>query len=269
MTVALKAGLPGERLIVHGNNKSFEELEAAGVANAWLVVVDAPDEVDLAADAKVERVLIRTTLALRRTPIPRSVRPIVDRSSDSRPSKRSRRSDDRGCWPRCRGAPRPYWLAAAGRLRRDRDSRVARGLLGAVSSRARLDAAHRRPRRRTGHSVRPGAHPALDRRVRRHRRLEPRRTVERARVADPAARSRARQVDRRPGGHHTLRDRSREGCDRLDHVRRSRRRHVGQPAAPALRRRVHRDPRKQGRRVTERHLRRLRHALRVRRRLDP
>ena len=61
MTVALKAGLPGQRLIVHGNNKSFQELEAAGVANAWLVVVDAPDEVDLAADANVERVLIRVT----------------------------------------------------------------------------------------------------------------------------------------------------------------------------------------------------------------
>jgi diaminopimelate decarboxylase len=61
LTVALKAGLPGERLIVHGNNKSSEELEAAARAGAWLVVLDALDEVERAADAGVERVLVRVT----------------------------------------------------------------------------------------------------------------------------------------------------------------------------------------------------------------
>jgi diaminopimelate decarboxylase len=61
LTIALRAGFPGERLIVHGNNKSVEELEAAARADAWLVVLDAPDEIELAAAAGVERVLVRTT----------------------------------------------------------------------------------------------------------------------------------------------------------------------------------------------------------------
>jgi diaminopimelate decarboxylase len=61
LTIALRAGIPGDRLIVHGNNKSTEELEAAARAGAWLVVIDAPDEIELAADAGVERVLVRTT----------------------------------------------------------------------------------------------------------------------------------------------------------------------------------------------------------------
>jgi diaminopimelate decarboxylase len=61
LMIALRAGFPGERLIVHGNNKSVEELEAAAAADAWLVVLDAPDEIELAADAGVKRVLVRTT----------------------------------------------------------------------------------------------------------------------------------------------------------------------------------------------------------------
>ena len=61
LAIALRAEIPGERLIVHGNNKSVEELEAAARAGAWLVVLDAPDEIELAAAAGVERVLVRTT----------------------------------------------------------------------------------------------------------------------------------------------------------------------------------------------------------------
>ena len=61
LRIALRAGFPGDRLIVHGNNKSVEELEAAARAGAWLVVIDAPDEIELAANAGVERVLVRTT----------------------------------------------------------------------------------------------------------------------------------------------------------------------------------------------------------------
>jgi diaminopimelate decarboxylase len=61
LTIALRAELPGDRLIVHGNNKSSEELEAAARAGAWLVVLDALDEVERAADAGVERVLVRVT----------------------------------------------------------------------------------------------------------------------------------------------------------------------------------------------------------------
>ena len=61
LTIALRAGLPGDRLIVHGNNKSVVELTAAAQAGAWLVVLDAPDEIELAAEADVARVLVRTT----------------------------------------------------------------------------------------------------------------------------------------------------------------------------------------------------------------
>ena len=58
---ALRAGLSGERLVVHGNNKSDEELEAAAAAGARFVVLDALEEVERAAGAGVERVLVRVT----------------------------------------------------------------------------------------------------------------------------------------------------------------------------------------------------------------
>jgi diaminopimelate decarboxylase len=57
---ALRAGLPGERIVFHGNNKSDEELAAAAGAGA-LVVLDALDEVERAAAAGVRRVLVRVT----------------------------------------------------------------------------------------------------------------------------------------------------------------------------------------------------------------
>ena len=58
---ALRAGMPGERLVVHGNNKSDEELRAAAEAGTRFVVLDALDEVERAAVAGVERVLVRVT----------------------------------------------------------------------------------------------------------------------------------------------------------------------------------------------------------------
>jgi diaminopimelate decarboxylase len=61
LTLALRAGLPGERLIVHGNNKSDEELQAAAEADAAFVVLDALDEPARAAEAGVRRVLVRVT----------------------------------------------------------------------------------------------------------------------------------------------------------------------------------------------------------------
>jgi diaminopimelate decarboxylase len=60
LTLARRAGLPGERLIVHGNNKSDEELRAAAEAGAP-VVLDALDEPARAAAAGVKRVLVRVT----------------------------------------------------------------------------------------------------------------------------------------------------------------------------------------------------------------
>src|SRR3954465_1222554 len=57
---ALRAGVPGDRIVFHGNNKSDEELHAAAGAGA-LVVLDALDEVERAAGAGVRRVLVRLT----------------------------------------------------------------------------------------------------------------------------------------------------------------------------------------------------------------
>jgi diaminopimelate decarboxylase len=53
--------VPAELIVVHGNNKSDEELRAAAVAGAALVVLDALDEVERAAEAGVRRVLVRAT----------------------------------------------------------------------------------------------------------------------------------------------------------------------------------------------------------------
>jgi diaminopimelate decarboxylase len=46
LAVALAAGVPGERLVLHGNNKSEAELEAGLAAGVGRVVVDSFDEVD-------------------------------------------------------------------------------------------------------------------------------------------------------------------------------------------------------------------------------
>jgi diaminopimelate decarboxylase len=61
LAYARRAGIPGERIVVHGNNKSDEELRAAAEANARFVVLDALDEVRRAATAGVERALVRVT----------------------------------------------------------------------------------------------------------------------------------------------------------------------------------------------------------------
>ncbi len=60
LAFARAAGIPGERLIFHGNNTSEEELGAAAEAGA-LVVLDAPGEAEAAAAAGVRRVLVRLT----------------------------------------------------------------------------------------------------------------------------------------------------------------------------------------------------------------
>jgi len=60
LAFARAAGIPGERIVFHGNNKSEEELRAAAEAAA-LVVLDAPGEAEAAAAAGVRRVLVRLT----------------------------------------------------------------------------------------------------------------------------------------------------------------------------------------------------------------
>ncbi|HZT83962.1 MAG TPA: diaminopimelate decarboxylase [Gaiellaceae bacterium] len=60
LAFARAAGIRGERIVFHGNNKSQEELRAAAQADA-LVVLDSPGEAEAAAEAGVRRVLVRLT----------------------------------------------------------------------------------------------------------------------------------------------------------------------------------------------------------------
>ena len=63
--VALASGVPGERLVLHGNNKSTAELTAAVEADVGRIIVDSFDEIDrleaLAMAGAEVSVLIRVT----------------------------------------------------------------------------------------------------------------------------------------------------------------------------------------------------------------
>ena len=61
LELALRAGVPPERLILHGNNKSDEELHTAAATDVGLVVLDSLDEIERAAAAGIGRVLVRVT----------------------------------------------------------------------------------------------------------------------------------------------------------------------------------------------------------------
>ena len=63
LAFARRAGLAGADLVVHGNNKDEGFLRAAA-REAAPVVVDAPDEVALAAAAGVEQMLVRVTVGV-------------------------------------------------------------------------------------------------------------------------------------------------------------------------------------------------------------
>lgn len=60
---ALRAGMSGRELLVHGSNKDEAFLRRAASEDAT-VVLDAPDEPGLAAEAGVRRVLVRVTLGV-------------------------------------------------------------------------------------------------------------------------------------------------------------------------------------------------------------
>jgi len=69
LAVAVRAGFPGERLLLHGNNKSLPELAAALDAGVGRVVVDSTAEIDrldaLCAERGVrQRVLVRVTVGV-------------------------------------------------------------------------------------------------------------------------------------------------------------------------------------------------------------
>ena len=57
MKYAEAAGIPPSSWVVHGNNKSDEELRFAAEQDAWLVVMDEPGEVERCVEFGVKRVL--------------------------------------------------------------------------------------------------------------------------------------------------------------------------------------------------------------------
>ena len=63
LAFASAAGFAGEELVVHGNNKDEALLREAARLNAP-VVLDAPDEAELAARAGAQRALVRVTLGV-------------------------------------------------------------------------------------------------------------------------------------------------------------------------------------------------------------
>jgi diaminopimelate decarboxylase len=63
LAFAHAAGFSGEEIVVHGNNKDDALLRDAAAEGAT-VVLDAPDEAELAAAAGVHRVLVRVTLGV-------------------------------------------------------------------------------------------------------------------------------------------------------------------------------------------------------------
>lgn len=69
LAVALRAGVPGDRLLLHGNNKSMGEIEAAVEARVGRIVIDSFEDVVRVADAAaragiVQSVLVRVTLGV-------------------------------------------------------------------------------------------------------------------------------------------------------------------------------------------------------------
>ncbi|MEO7981431.1 MAG: diaminopimelate decarboxylase [Sporichthyaceae bacterium] len=69
LAVALRAGFPGDRLLLHGNNKSVAELTAALDAGVGRVVVDSLVEIDrlsrlCAERGTTQRVLVRATVGV-------------------------------------------------------------------------------------------------------------------------------------------------------------------------------------------------------------
>jgi diaminopimelate decarboxylase len=69
LATAIRAGIPGERILMHGNNKSMSELEAAVEHRVGRIVIDSLEEIARVADAAaragvVQPVLVRVTLGV-------------------------------------------------------------------------------------------------------------------------------------------------------------------------------------------------------------
>ena len=163
LAFARAAGIPGERLVFHGNNKSEEELRAAAEAGA-LVVLDAPGEAEAAAAAGVGRVLVRLTPGVEAV-THRSIQTAHEESKFGLAPDAAEREVERGARARARGRgpPRPRRLAAR---RASDESVLALERVLAFLERLRWTAAHPRPRRRARRPPQPRRAAALGRGVR-------------------------------------------------------------------------------------------------------
>ena len=66
LAVALAAGVPGDRMVMHGNNKSMDELRAAADAGVGVIVIDSFEEIErlealAEAGADLPAVMVRIT----------------------------------------------------------------------------------------------------------------------------------------------------------------------------------------------------------------
>ena len=145
---ALRAGVPGDRIVFHGNNKSDEELGAAAAAGA-LVVLDALDEAARARAAGVATVLIRVTPGIEAE----THRAIQTAHAESKfglvaDDAVAAVRDARSAGLDVAGPARPHRLAAHAERREPARRRAAGRRRAALPGRAGLDAARLRPRRR-------------------------------------------------------------------------------------------------------------------------
>ena len=243
LAFAQAAGIAGDRIVVHGNNKSDEELARAAEAGA-LVVLDSPRRADRArggrraahADPRHAGDRGRHARGDPHRPPRLEVRPAAGRRA---------RGDRRGAQPRHRRRrpARPHRLAARATSTGLARRRLARGVLRA----ARAPSSAGRRRCSTSAAASASLHArrarARDRGVRRRAR----RAAARALAATPV------QLVLEPGRSLVARAgvtlyrvgvvKQRGG----DTLRRGRRRHVRQPAPAALRRALHgaaREPRR-------------------------
>ena len=164
------AGVARRRIVVHGNNKSDEELRRAAEADAWLVVLDAATTPSGQRLRGVRRVLVRVTPGIDPTRTTRSRRATAARSSACRPSRRCAliaRAASSG-WT-CQGSTSTSARSSSTSRRRASSVDWLAGFARRVPLRARLDAGRRRRRRRPRHPLRRRGHGAVDPRLRARR----------------------------------------------------------------------------------------------------
>ena len=91
LAVALRAGFPGERIALHGNNKSVAELRRALDAGVGRIVIDSLDEIDQVEAVAGRELGVSAVVTLRVTTGVRGPHPL----SSSRPPTRTRSSGSR------------------------------------------------------------------------------------------------------------------------------------------------------------------------------